>query len=93
MGKVVARKWRIIAARVADAVMDGVMPVVIMVGVCSVPAAVMRLKRVMRPANTGVPTSNNNVLSGEQPFAGVQVQELMVMSGALVGSPWPPPIG
>ena len=47
------------------AVMNGVMPVVIVVGGLSVPAAVVRLKRVMRPANTGIGASNNNSLAGE----------------------------
>ena len=49
----------------ADAVMNGVMPVVIVVGVVSVPAAVVRLKRVMRPANTGIGAPNHNSLPGE----------------------------
>ena len=62
---VVARHRRVVAARVADAVMNGVMPVVIVVGGLSVPAAVVRLKRVMRPANTGIGASNHNSLAGE----------------------------
>ena len=44
---------------------DGVMPVVIVIGRCAIPAAVVRLKRVMRPANTGIGAPNNNSLPGE----------------------------
>ena len=40
--EIVAREWRIVPARVADAIMNGVMPVVIVVGSLSVPAAVVR---------------------------------------------------
>ena len=43
VGVIVARERRIIPARVADAVMNGVMPVVIVIGVLSVPATVVRL--------------------------------------------------
>ena len=45
--------------------MDGVVPVVIVIGVLAVPTAVMRLERVMRPANAGVRAGDNNVLAGE----------------------------
>ena len=45
--------------------MDGVVPVVIVIGVLSVPAAVVRFKRVMRPANTSVGAPHNNVLPGK----------------------------
>ena len=65
MEEVVARKWRIVAAGVADAVMDGVVPVEIVIAVYSIPAAVVRLKRVMRPANTGIGAGNNNILPRE----------------------------
>ena len=41
------------------------MPVVIVIGVGSVPAAVMRLERVMCPANTGVRARHDNPLPGE----------------------------
>ena len=54
--------------------MDSVMPVVIVIGVLPVPAAVMRFKRVMRPANTSVRAPNNNVLSGEIPGPRLQVR-------------------
>ena len=65
MEEVVAREWRIVPAGVADAVMNGVVPVEIVIGVYSVPAAVMRLKRVMRPANTRISAGNHNVLPRE----------------------------
>ena len=41
------------------------MPVVTMVGVHAIPAAIMRLKRIMRPAITGIGAGNNDVLPGE----------------------------
>ena len=62
---VVARERRIIPARIADAIMDGVVPVVIVIGIHSVPAAIVRLKRVMRPANAGVRAGYDNVLPGK----------------------------
>ena len=45
--------------------MDGVVPVVIVVGRYSVPAAVMRFERVMRPANAGIGARHNDVLPRE----------------------------
>jgi hypothetical protein len=42
MTVIVARKRRIIAAGISNAVVDGVMPVVVVIGHDSVPAAVMR---------------------------------------------------
>src|SRR6266481_3628927 len=42
--------------------MDGIVPVKIVIGVCSVPASVMGLERVMRPANAGVRAGNNDRL-------------------------------
>src|SRR6266496_4208845 len=65
MAKVIARKRRIVAAGVADAVMDGVVPVVVVNGVYSVPAAVVRLERVMCPANARIGTGYNNSLPGK----------------------------
>ena len=65
MEHVVARLRRVVAARIADAVMDGVMPVVIVIGRLSVPATILRFKGVMRPANTGIGAPNNNSLAGE----------------------------
>jgi len=40
-------------------------PVIIVIAYDAVPAAVVRLKRVVRPANTGISAGNNNVLPGE----------------------------
>src|SRR4030095_8532931 len=65
MKEIIARKWRIVAARVADAVVDRVVPVVIVVGVLSVPATVVRFQCIMRPANTGIRACNNNILPGK----------------------------
>jgi hypothetical protein len=59
---VVARFWRIVAAGVPYAVVDGIMPVVIVIGVCSVPTTIVRLERVMRPANTGIGPGHGNFL-------------------------------
>src|SRR5205814_10578882 len=61
---IVARKRRIVAAKITGAVMDGIMPVVIMVGGHPVPAAVMRLDGVMGPAKTGVRSRDHNSLAG-----------------------------
>jgi hypothetical protein len=47
---------------------------------------------IMMPAARCASTAACNVLA-EQPSEGGQPQELMVTSGALVGSPWPPPTG
>ena len=41
------------------------MPVVIVIGVLSIPAAVVRLERVMRPPNTGIGARNDDILSSE----------------------------
>ena len=70
--EIVARERRIISARIADAIMDRVVPVVIVIGVLTVPTAVMRLEGVMRPANTGIRARYNNVLSGkaQRPYLG-----------------------
>ena len=62
---VVARERRIVPARITDTVMNRVVPVVIVIGVYAVPATVMRLKRVMRPANAGVCAGYDNVLPGK----------------------------
>jgi hypothetical protein len=63
--EIVAWERRIITARVPCAVVNRVVPVEIVVGVLSVPAAIMRLERVMRPAHPGIGTRNNDVLPGE----------------------------
>ena len=49
----------------ANAVVNGVVPVVIVVGHCSVPAAIVTLKRVMRPANAGISGSDHESLAGK----------------------------
>lgn len=61
---IIARLLRIVAARIASAVVNGIVPVIIVIGVDSVPTSVVRFERVMRPANPGVGTGNNNVLAG-----------------------------
>ena len=61
---IVARKGRIVAARITGAVMDGIVPVVIVVGGYAVPAAVMRLDCVMGPAKTGIRSGDHNSLAG-----------------------------
>jgi len=43
MEEIIARKRRIVTARVADAIMNGVVPVEIVIGVHAVPAAIVRL--------------------------------------------------
>ena len=72
MEEIIARKRRIVAARVADAVVDRVVPVVIVVGVLSVPAAIVRFQRGMRPANASICAGYNNALphKSEGPHVG-----------------------
>ena len=65
MTKVVARKRRIIAAGISNAVVNGVMPVVIVIGCDSIPATVMRLQRVMCPTLTGISAADCNSLASE----------------------------
>ena len=65
MGKIIARERRIVPAGVPNAIVDGVMPVVIVIGVYSVPAAVVRFECVMRPAHTGVRAGYDNALPRE----------------------------
>jgi hypothetical protein len=65
MAKVIARERRIIPTGVPHAVVDGVVPIVIVIGNHAVPTAVVRLKRVMCPANARIPASYNNALPGE----------------------------
>jgi hypothetical protein len=62
---VVAGERRIVPARVADAVVDGIVPIVIVVGVLSVPAAVVRLERVMGPALAGIRAGHRNSLAAK----------------------------
>ena len=65
MADVVARKRRIIAAWISNAVVDGVMPVVVVIGCDSIPAAVLRLQRVVCPTLTSICAANCNSLPSE----------------------------
>src|SRR6266540_289424 len=56
---------RIVPAWIAYAIMNGIVPVVIVICVLSVPATVVRLERVMRPTNTGIGAGHNDILSGK----------------------------
>ena len=62
---VIARKRRIVSAGITDAVMDRIVPVIIVIGILAVPPAVMRLERVMCPALAGIRIGDNNSLSVE----------------------------
>ena len=63
--EIIARLLRVVPARIAHAIMDGVVPVVIVIGVLPVPAAIVGFKRVVCPANTGICTRNDDALPGE----------------------------
>ena len=65
MTVVIARERRIIATRICNAVVNGVMPVVVVIGRDSIPAAVMRLQRVMRPTLTGISSADRDSLTPE----------------------------
>ena len=65
MTVIVARKRRIIAARISNAVVNGVMPVVVVIGRDSIPAAVLRLQRVVCPTLTSICAANCNSLASE----------------------------
>ena len=65
MAIIIARERRIIPAGITNAVVDGIMPVVIVIGSDSVPAAIVRLERVMRPALAGISASNRDSLAPE----------------------------
>src|SRR5262249_51089048 len=65
MTKIIARERRIVSTRISDAVVNRVVPVIIVIGVLSVPAAVMRLERVMRPALAGIGASHCNSLTAK----------------------------
>src|SRR6266498_5092503 len=56
---------RIVAAWITDAVMNGIVPVVIVICVDSVPAAIVRFQRVVRPTNARVGAGHNDILSSE----------------------------
>src|SRR4029453_4658741 len=59
---IITRLRRIVPAGVPHAVVNGIVPVVIMIGVLSVPAAVVWFKRVMCPTNSSISASNDNAL-------------------------------
>src|SRR4029077_14169960 len=63
MEKVIAGLWRVGTAD-TPAGSNGVMPVEIVIGRYPIPAAVVRFKRVLRPANTGIGTCHDNILAG-----------------------------
>ena len=63
--EIIARLLRIVPAWIADAVMDGVVPVKVMVGVRAVPAAIVRLERVVCPTNTSVRARHDDSFSSE----------------------------
>ena len=65
MTVIVARKRRIIATWISDAVVNGVMPVVVVIGRDSIPAAVLRLQRVVCPTLTSIRAANRNSLTSE----------------------------
>ena len=85
--EVVAWKRRIIPARVPDAIMNGIMPVVIVIGVLTIPTAIMRLKRVMRPANASIGAGYDNILSGktQRPYLGGM---RVIDPGSIVAGRW-----
>ena len=65
MSLVVARERRIVSANVTDTVMNGIVPVVIVIGILAVPPTVMRLESVMGPADARVCAGNDNILPRE----------------------------
>ena len=65
MANVVARKRRIIATGISNAVVNGVMPVVVVIGRDSIPAAVLGLQRVVCPTLASICAANCNSLASE----------------------------
>jgi len=63
--EIIARLLRIVPARIAHTVMNGVVPVKVVIGVDSVPPTVVRLERVMCPALTRIGAGNNDSLASE----------------------------
>ena len=59
---IVARKRRIVAAGIAHAVVNGIVPIVIVIRGYSVPAAILRFERVMRPTLAGISASHGDPL-------------------------------
>ena len=65
MKEIVAWERRIVTARIPGTVVNGIVPIVIVIGRDSVPAAIVWFERVMCPANAGICTGNNDVLPCE----------------------------
>src|SRR5947208_11325839 len=65
MPGVIARLRRVVAARVADTVVDRIVAIVVVIGHGSIPTAVMRLDCVMSPAESGVGARDNYALTSE----------------------------
>src|SRR5262249_37230460 len=65
MTKVVAGKRRIVAAGVSDAIVNCIVPVVIVISRDSIPAAVMGLKRVVSPTLASICAADRNSLPRE----------------------------
>ena len=67
---VIAWERRIVSARITGAVMNGIMPVIIVIRILAVPPTVMRLQRVVGPALPGVRIGDHNLLSckAERPY-------------------------
>ena len=63
MKKVIARERRIVAARIAGAVMNRVVPVEIVIGILPIPPTIVRLQRIMGPADTCVSAADNDTLA------------------------------
>jgi hypothetical protein len=59
---VITGKRRIEAARIRGTVVNGIVPVVIVIGIHSIPAAIMRLERVVCPTNAGIGARYNDIL-------------------------------
>ena len=72
MEKIIARFLRIVAARIAHAVVNGIVPVKIVIRIYSVPTTVMGLECVMSPANTSVRARHDHSFSSkpESPHIG-----------------------
>ena len=62
---IVARKRRIVAAGIAHAVVNGIVPIVVVISGYSVPAAILRFESVMRPTLAGVSAGHGDPLPSE----------------------------
>ena len=65
MAVIIARERRVVSARISNTVMNGVMPIVIVIGGNSIPPAVMRLQRVVCPTLTSICVANCGPLPSE----------------------------